>query len=43
VTLLDTSVLLAHLRGDARATELLTGVTNNERLASDARNDEGPA
>jgi predicted nucleic acid-binding protein len=34
VTLFDTSVLIAHLRGDARATALLTGVTNDERLAS---------
>jgi predicted nucleic acid-binding protein len=34
VTLFDTSVLIAHLRGDERATELLTSVTNEERLAS---------
>lgn len=34
VTLFDTSVLIAHLRGDARATDLLTSVTNDERLAS---------
>lgn len=34
MTLFDTSVLIAHLRGDARATELLAGVPNEERLAS---------
>ena len=34
MTLFDTSVLIAHLRGDARATELLAGVPNDERLAS---------
>lgn len=34
MTLFDTSVLIAHLRGDARATELLTGVRTEERLAS---------
>jgi predicted nucleic acid-binding protein len=34
VTLFDTSVLIAHLRGDERATQLLTSVTNEERLAS---------
>lgn len=33
-TLFDTSVLIAHLRGDERATRLLTSVTNAERLAS---------
>jgi predicted nucleic acid-binding protein len=34
VTLFDTSVLIAHLRGDGRATELLTAVPGEERLAS---------
>jgi predicted nucleic acid-binding protein len=34
VTLFDTSVLIAHLRGDARATELLASVSTEERLAS---------
>ncbi len=34
MTLFDTSVLIAHLRGEARATELLTSVTGNERLVS---------
>jgi predicted nucleic acid-binding protein len=34
VTLFDTSVLIAHLRGDERATELLTAVSGEERLAS---------
>lgn len=32
--LFDTSVLIAHLRGDARATELLTDAPTEERLAS---------
>lgn len=34
MTLLDTSVLIAHLRGDERATELLIGLPSGERLAS---------
>lgn len=34
MTLFDTSVLIAHLRGDSRATELLAGVSSEERLAS---------
>jgi predicted nucleic acid-binding protein len=34
VTLFDTSVLIAHLRGEARATELLKSVQSKERLAS---------
>jgi predicted nucleic acid-binding protein len=34
VTLFDTSVLIAHLRGEPRATDLLTGVANENRLAS---------
>lgn len=34
MTLFDTSVLIAHLRGDGRATELLTSVSSQERLAS---------
>lgn len=34
MTLFDTSVLIAHLRGDARATELLASVSTEERLAS---------
>lgn len=33
-TLFDSSVLIAHLRGDRRATELLLGVAGPERLAS---------
>lgn len=32
--LFDTSVLIAHLRGDSRATDLLLSVGNEERLAS---------
>lgn len=34
MTLFDTSVLIAHLRGDERATDLLEGVTSDERVAS---------
>lgn len=34
MTLFDTSVLIAHLRGDDRATDLLTHVASEERLAS---------
>jgi predicted nucleic acid-binding protein len=34
VTLFDTSVLIAHLRGEEQATALLTGVSSEERLAS---------
>ncbi|HEX5583865.1 type II toxin-antitoxin system VapC family toxin [Gaiella sp.] len=34
MTLFDTSVLIAHLRGEARATELLKSVQSKERLAS---------
>jgi len=34
VTLFDTSVLIAHLRGDDRATDLLTRVRGDERLTS---------
>lgn len=34
MTLFDTSVLIAHLRGDERATDLLEGVTSEERVAS---------
>lgn len=34
MTLFDTSVLIAHLRGDERATDLLTSVESDERLAS---------
>jgi predicted nucleic acid-binding protein len=34
VTLFETSVLIAHLRGDDRATDLLTHVPSDERLAS---------
>lgn len=34
LTLFDTSVLIAHLRGDARATELLAGIPSDARLAS---------
>ena len=33
-TLFDTSILIAHLRGDARATDLLESVTYDERLVS---------
>ena len=33
-TLFDTSVLIAHLRGERRATTLLQSVKNEERLAS---------
>jgi predicted nucleic acid-binding protein len=33
-TLFDSSVLIAHLRGDTRATKLLTGLATAERLAS---------
>lgn len=33
-TLFDSTVLVAHLRGDERATRLLTGVPTEERLAS---------
>lgn len=33
-TLFDSSVLIAHLRGESRATELLTSVETGERLAS---------
>ena len=33
-TLFDTSVLIAHLRGDSRATTLLQSVPNDQRLAS---------
>ena len=32
--LFDTSVLIAHLRGDRRATDLLLSVSTSERLAS---------
>ena len=32
--LFDTSVLIAHLRGDQRATELLLSIPTRERLAS---------
>lgn len=34
MTLFDTSVLIAHLRGDDRATDLLTRVRGDERLTS---------
>jgi len=34
VTVFDSSVLIAHLRGDERATALLTHVATDERLAS---------
>lgn len=34
VTLFDTSVLIAHLRGDSRATDLLLSTPASERLAS---------
>jgi predicted nucleic acid-binding protein len=34
VTIFDTSVLIAHLRGDHRATDLLLGTADDERLAS---------
>jgi predicted nucleic acid-binding protein len=34
VTLFDTSVLIAHLRGDEQATALLTAVSTHDRLAS---------
>jgi predicted nucleic acid-binding protein len=34
VTLFDTSVLIAHLRGEEHATALLTSVSSEERLAS---------
>lgn len=34
MTLFDTSVLIAHLRGEEQATALLTGVSSEERLAS---------
>jgi hypothetical protein len=33
-TLFDSSVLIAHLRGEPRATSLLQSVSNEERLAS---------
>jgi predicted nucleic acid-binding protein len=33
-TVFDTSVLIAHLRGEARASALLQSVRNDERLAS---------
>jgi predicted nucleic acid-binding protein len=33
-TLFDSSVLIAHLRGEPRATKLLTSVDTDERLAS---------
>lgn len=33
-TLFDSSVLIAHLRGESRATALLTSVETGERLAS---------
>jgi predicted nucleic acid-binding protein len=34
VTVFDTSVLIAHLRGDERATQLLLDTPSDERLAS---------
>lgn len=34
MTLFDTSVLIAHLRGDERATVLLASVSTDERLVS---------
>ena len=34
MTLFDSSVLIAHLRGASQATELLAAVTSDERLAS---------
>ena len=34
MTLFDTSVLIAHLRGDERATRLLLGMAREQRLAS---------
>ncbi len=34
MTLFDTSVLIAHLRGDRRATQLLLDTPSSERLAS---------
>jgi hypothetical protein len=34
VTLFGTSVLIAHLRGEPRATELLLSTTSSERMAS---------
>jgi predicted nucleic acid-binding protein len=34
VTLFDTSVLIAHLRGDGRATILLTDISTDDRIAS---------
>ncbi len=33
-TVFDTSLLIEHLRGDGRATDLLQSVANDERLAS---------
>lgn len=33
-TLFDSSILIAHLRGESRATELLTSVVTGDRLAS---------
>lgn len=33
-TLFDSSILIAHLRGESRATELLTSVETGDRLAS---------
>ncbi len=34
MTLFDTSILIEHLRGEARATELLAGVPSDARVAS---------
>lgn len=34
MTLFDTSVLIAHLRGDGRATILLTDISTDDRIAS---------